>query len=197
MAFNDNDEDDQQKKKQPAQQPSPQAQGQGTPGALAGGGQGQQAYPFQRTFQPPPGGATPGQQTPMPWSGGAPGYAGGGATPWAQQLTAAPQAGQQAAMPGGMPNWQALAQRFGGGQQLGNASPAFQRPQFGGFGGQGMAGGQQNPWLQQLMQGAAQRIAAARAQGGAPQQQMPQQQMPQQQGFAMPQWGGGMPGRQY
>jgi hypothetical protein len=177
--------------------------------ANVGGSRAQpQAYPFAQTFQAPSE-AVAGQRTAMPWNGANPSLqGGGGATPWTQspyaqaagQANASPYsvAAGQANMgaPGGMPNWAALAQRFGGGQQLGNASPAFQRPQFGGWGGQGMAGGQANPWLQQLMQGAAQRIAAARAGGGG---QWPGMGA-QQQGFAMPQWGGGMPqwgGRQY
>lgn len=184
---NDNDEDDKQRT------PRQPAQGAQEPreGGMGGGTNAQPTYPFQRNFQTPQGPATtPGQQTAMPWSQMAPGLAnfGRSATPWAQTLQAPqmPQQGQQAA-PQGMPNWQALTQRFGGGN--GQApSPAFQQPRFqppwmqsaqGGAAGGG--GFQLPPWLQQ----AAQAIAA-RGGGGF---QLPGFGGPQ---GATPSWGGGM-----
>jgi len=143
---------------------------------------------YQRTFQTPqaPGAATPGQQAPMPWSGMNPSMPGGGSTPWAQSMqpaaAAAPGGGSSQAMGGnelgdgqmlkqlpgqgggGMaPNWQALAQRFGGGGNQQAALPFMGGAQMGG-------GAQNSPWLQNLMQGLAQRFAALRAggpQGGA------------------------------
>lgn len=154
------------------------------------------AYPFQRTLQTPSA-SQPGQQTAMPWSQMAPSMAnfGRSATPWAQtmqpqQAPQTPMQGQQSA-PQGIPNWQALMQRFGGGNAAGQAtapSPAFQQPRFQmpwmQGGGQAAAGGggfQLPPFLQQ----AAQAIAA-RGGGGF---QMPGFGGPQ---GATPSWGGGM-----
>lgn len=179
MAYNDNDEDDQKK---PATSSAAQPNSGPTKVPLGGAGATQSTvYPQVRTFQPPqnPQG-TPGQQTPMPWSGLSPAFGnvqGRAATPWTQNIQAPvqPQQGQQAAgAPGGMPNWQALLQRFGGGGQ--QPSPAFQPQRFmppwaQGGAPQGAPGGAP-PWLQQFAQQIAQR-------GG---------------GFAMPQQGGqGLP----
>jgi hypothetical protein len=184
-AFNDEEE-----KTKPAAQPSAPKP---TDGGMGGGTNAQRApvsYPFQRTFQQPQtAGATPGQQSPMPWSGLMPGMApgGNGATPWAQSLQAPQQQnaqpggilggpGQGQGSPVGMPNWGALMQRFGGGGQQA-AAPSFLQGWGGGQQAQG-GGMQGNQWLQGAIQQLAQRFAGAR--GGAPQGG----------GFQMPQWGG-------
>lgn len=190
-AQNDHDEDD---KKQSQQQTNPLYQSDPqhpqmlktlpADGGMGGGTNKPISYPFQRTFQAPQQGAgtqTPGQQTAMPWSQLAPNMAnfGRSATPWAQTMQAPqmPMQGQQAAAPGGMPNWQALMQRFGGGNTQA-PSPVFQMPRFQAPWMQGMQGGQGfqlPPWLAQ----AAQAIAAR---GGG--------------GFAMPGLGAAQQGGQ-
>lgn len=130
---------------------------------------------YQKTYQQPQTPqAQPGQQTPMPWASQMPGlnFQGQSATPWSQQVSApaamAAPGGSGQAMGGNehaMPNWEALAQRFGGGGAQG-AAPAFnplarlQALQQGGP----MAGG--NPWLQALLQKIGAAIAARRGMGG-------------------------------
>lgn len=75
------------------------------------------------------------------------------------------------AMPGGggMPNWGALAQRFGG-APMGGGGGGGLAALFGGLqgGGGGMQGGGGNPWLQNMLSGAAQRFSGLQRGGGMP-----------------------------
>lgn len=189
-------DDDENKKSNPLYQSDPQnpqmLKTQPTDGGMGGGTNNAKpvAYPFQRTLQTPSA-SQPGQQTAMPWSQMAPTMAnfGRSSTPWAQTMQPqAPVQGQQGA-PQGLPNWQALAQRFGGGNVAGQAtapSPAFQQPRFQlPFQGAGAAGGggfQLPPYLQQ----AAAAIAARGGGFGGPQGAIPSGGS----GMAMPNWGG-------
>jgi hypothetical protein len=66
---------------------------------------------------------------------------------------------------GGMPNWAALAQRFGGAPMTG-AAPGLPPGGFAGLIGAGAAQGGGNPWLQNIQNALAQRFAGLQQRAG-------------------------------